>query len=299
MLRADGAQNVTGDGQRLDELVLLEAGEQLDQFAKIAAIGQLKGIEIPGTPVVPYHQWKPPSLGEHQGGKCSRDSAVAVLERVDLRETMMQPRRLDLWWDAHVTFMELDQSIHFGRHVLRRTVFVNRAVGSEWIVGPPLVVASNQLNSTDPALSIGGFRPRLVARHEGMHLLDVARGQRPLTLHESENALYGGVVILDHGGNRLRMLAISVRDERRIYAPLDQQLRNSAVERVQALDQTSLDGPLAVQSLVESYERILRLQPFTLFLPHRGQMFQLRLCEILRVRLVVADEVPTVTHTAE
>ena len=119
-----------------------------------------------------------------------------------------------------------------------------------------------------------------------MHLLDVARGQRPLTLYESENALYGGVVILDHGGNRLRMLAISVRDERRIYAPLDQQLRNSAVERVQALDPTSLDGPLAVQSLVESYERILRLQPFTLFLPHRGQMFQLRLCEILRVRLM-------------
>ena len=195
--------------------------------------------------------------------------------------------------------MELDQSIHFGRHVLRRTVFVNRAVGAARIIGPLLVSAADQLNSTDPALCIGGFRPRLVARHESVHLLDVARGQGPLAPHESENALYRGLVIPDHGGNRLRLLAICVWDERRIYAPLDEQLRDAAVERIQALYQTSFDGPLAVQSLVEPYERILRLQPFALFLPDCRQVLQLRLCEIRRIRLVVADEVPRVTHTAE
>ena len=176
---------------------------------------------------------------------------------------------------------------------------MNRAVGSAWIVGPLLVGAANKFNSADPALCIGGFRPRLVARHESVHLLDVARGQGPLTPHESENALYRGLVIPDHGGNRLWLLAISVWDERRIYAPLDQQLGDAAVERVQTLDQTSLDGPLAVQPLVEPHERILRLQPVTLFLPDRRQMFQLRLCEIRRLRLVVADEIPCVTHTAE
>ena len=150
--------------------------------------------------------------------------------------------------------MELDQPIHFGRHVLRRTVFVNRAVGSAWIVGPFLVSAAKQLDSPDPTLCIGGFHPRLVARHERMHLLDVARGQRPLTPHESENALYRGLVVADHGGNRLRLLAGSVWDKRRIYALLDEQLRDTAIERIQALDQPGLDGPLAVQPFVEPYE---------------------------------------------
>ena len=55
LLRAYGVQNTAGDAQRLDELVFLEDGEQPDQFAKVAAVGQLESIEIASTLFVPYH----------------------------------------------------------------------------------------------------------------------------------------------------------------------------------------------------------------------------------------------------
>ena len=264
------------------------------QFAKIAGVCGLEGSKIPMASFVPYHQRKPSFLDEDQGGECSRNAAVPVLERVNLREPMMQPRGLHLR-RGHVTVVQLNESVHFRGYVLRWTVLMKGAVGSVWIIVPLFVVATNQLDAADSALCVGGLHPLLAARHEGMHLLYVARGQGALTLHESEDALYRGLLISDHGGNRLRMLAISVRDERRVYSPLDEQLSDSAIEHVQPFDQTSLDRPLSVQSLVEPYERILPLQLLALLLPDCRQMFQLRLRELPRIGLVIADEIPRVT----
>lgn len=145
-------------------------------------------------------------------------------------------------------------------------------------------------------MGICRVRPLLVAGDDGVHLFDVARGKRPLILYESEDALYRRLVIVDHGGYRLRVLAVSVRDQSRIYSSLDQQLRDAAVEYVETLDQTGLYGPLSKQPLFELDECILLLQSLALLLPHLSQMFQVPLDELSRIGLVITDEVPRVSH---
>ena len=217
---------------------------------------------------------------------------LLVKSRLDL-----PPRLREL--DAQIEDVELNLRRLVATKLQGHPTMLPSHVGSEWVIGPRLVRAANQLDSADPALCIDGFCPRLITCHECVHLLDIARGQIPLSSHESENTLYRGLMILDHGSNRFRLLIVHVWDERRIDSPLDQQLRNATVERIQALDKTGLNGPLAVQSFVEPYERIQRLQPLALFQPDCRQVFQLWLYEILWVRLVVGDEVPSVTHAAE
>ena len=82
-------------------------------------------------------------------------------------------------------------------------------------------------------------------------------------------------MILDHCNRGFRIRNAPVRDNRRLYSVLDEQLGDAAIESVETLDQARLDCPLALQSLLELAVRLLRGQPFALFAPDLRQRTEL------------------------
>ena len=112
--------------------------------------------------------------------KCSRDPPVPVLKRVDLREAMVQPRRFHLRSHIVVLVVKSDEAVHFGRDVLGRAVLVRHAIRSRGIVGPALVLPTFQRDLNGPTQGVPSLDEGLIARHELVKLLDVARRERKL-----------------------------------------------------------------------------------------------------------------------
>ena len=109
-------------------------------------------------------------------------------------------------------------------------------------------------------------------RHQGVHLLDVAGGQRPLPLHEVEHAFDRRLVVGDHRHDRLRIRAALVRDQGGSDPMFDEQLGDATVQGIEAFDQPSLDRPFALQPLLEVPVGFPRPQALPLFAPdmHQG-----------------------------
>src|SRR3984885_8434446 len=86
-------------------------------------------------------------LLENEKGQRARHASVAVRERMNFDEAMMQPRRFDDRMDLGLRLevgVQREQAIHFGLHLLRRRALGNGAVLQAYVVGLGLPFAVNE-----------------------------------------------------------------------------------------------------------------------------------------------------------
>ena len=144
-------QDILGDVQGLDEPVALQASEVLDERLQVTAVRGFERVDVLRPLPIPDHQGEPAGFDEHQRTQRPGDSPVAILERVNLREPVMQPSCLDLRRHVVVPVMQGDQPVHFRVHLLRRAVLVDGAIRPQGVVGQPLVCAPDERDRRSPA----------------------------------------------------------------------------------------------------------------------------------------------------
>lgn len=109
-------------------------------------------------------QRKPAGAQQDQAGQHPGDATVAVLERMDLYEAVMQERCLHLW--RHIGELmgrvQLEQPVHLARDLLGRAVDVHRSVISRRVVGQALPLAVQERHLDPPPERGDGVARRLV-----------------------------------------------------------------------------------------------------------------------------------------
>ena len=100
-----------------------------------------------------------------------------------------------------------------------------------------------------------------------MQFLDVACGQGPLSLDEVKDTCDGRFMIGNDCHNLVRIHIVPVRNQRRPNPVFDEQLSDPAIQGVEAFDQSGLDGPLALQPLLELAIGVHIAQPLALLAP--------------------------------
>ena len=132
---------LTDECECVAEVGRLDVGEEVDQRLEVAVVRGFEGVEVRlAVFLVTDHEHQVLAPQEHGRRQCARDSAVAVLEGVYLRESVMQPGSLDLW--AHALGIVLcvprDETIDLVLHELGRAVLVDAAIGADGVVRQPL-----------------------------------------------------------------------------------------------------------------------------------------------------------------
>ena len=91
-----------------------------------------------------------------------------------------------------------------------------------------------------------------------MKLLDVTSAQPAFAVHEGKESLKNLGVVLDYPRNQLRISIRGImRNVRRINTPLDQSLRNPAIQRIDSLDDARFDSPLSRKFSVEVLDALV------------------------------------------
>lgn len=126
--------------------------------------------------------------------------------------------------------MEFEHSIHLGSDVLRRTVLVDRAIGSLWIVREVFVLAPHQRYVDVTAERVQGGCRRFVLEQYGMHFLDHAGGERPIPFNKIEDTLHNRLMCLN---DSCHLFGIFVRrvvgDQTCVNPTLDKKQRDSPI----------------------------------------------------------------------
>ena len=170
---------------------------------------------------------------------------------------------------------------------------MNPAVLSLGIVRPLLVLTTDQLDVDDVSERVDGRGRRLISCQQRVQLFDVRRREDSIATDKSEQSVDRLLVVMDHRGDAFGTLATSaVWYQRCIDTALDQDLRHSAIESVDALDETGLDRPFPLQTLTEAPQSFNPFELVPLLLPDVRQLPQLRFGERLRRHLVVLDRTP-------
>src|SRR5262245_28385593 len=114
--------------------------------------------------IVADNQWYESSLEEHHRRKGTCNPAVALLERMDLCEPVVEPGCLDLGPDTagHVLLVPIQEPLHLLLDLERRRILVNGAVGGGWIVRMGLPNATQGLGRELRAELIYRLNVRLV-----------------------------------------------------------------------------------------------------------------------------------------
>jgi hypothetical protein len=85
-------------------------------------------------------KWKPirepATFDKHNGCECPRDSAIAILVRMDLSKSVMKPSGLNVrrYASGFMVGVQGDKPLHFRVDIFRRTVLIHGAVWPRWIV---------------------------------------------------------------------------------------------------------------------------------------------------------------------
>ena len=112
---------------------------ECDQWPEVAVVGSLQGVDVVVAVMARHDDGQVVVLHQVPGDEGARDAAVAVRERVYLREAVMQPGGDQQWVVfiglLHVFVVPGEQVVELGEHVLGRAVLVEHAVGAGGVVG--------------------------------------------------------------------------------------------------------------------------------------------------------------------
>jgi len=87
-----GMTNFSHEPESFDQGLLLYADDQVYEFAQVPGICTFECLDVLHTMVALQDDWKEVGPDRHQARQRTSDATVAVLERMNLREPVVQPR---------------------------------------------------------------------------------------------------------------------------------------------------------------------------------------------------------------
>ena len=223
-----------------------------DQRAEVAVVCGLKCINVFGSVVAGHDDGQVVVLDEVPGDQCSRHSAVAVGEGMDLGEPVVEPRGDQQGvvgvgpFDVFAVLRE--QVVEFGVDVFRRTVLMDDAVGTGGVVGQGLEGAGVQ--ASVKGFPLRGERPvgGLVGDDNLVELPDGCPADGVSAADFTVDGVEGRHVVLQDGQQVVRILASAAWwNGRGFEALFNEGPGLGFVQPVEAFKDAGLDGPAAVQ----------------------------------------------------
>jgi hypothetical protein len=211
-------------------------------------------------------------------------------------ETVVKPGGLHLGSHAErlVGGVHRHEAVHLGGDLLRRSVLVDRPVGSDGVVRLPLEGAPHEGNLNEPVLGSPCRGRLLITRECLIELLDVGGRQLPVLPDEREEPLGDVELIADDRRDPLRIAPHRrVRDERGVDPLLHEKPGDPPIQRVQALDEPRLNGPPALLARDKLSKRTRVLELPGALPPQLAEAPQLLARKTLVVGRKIGDRVPS------
>ncbi len=248
---------------------------------QLTCVRLLQSLNVLRSLAAANHQRKPTRFDGYDCGERTRNTAIAILKRMNLSETMVQPRGFNFWRHVPMRVVHLNQAIHLRRGMFRRTEQMDFAIRSRWVVGMYLPVAANQWNFNPLPRQILGLNGMLLPCKNGVKLFDERRGQFAILFYKCENTLQCLPLRRNNIDDSLRwQVCRAVGNQARLDSVLNQRFTNAAVDSIDVLDNSCLYCPLTIQALVELIDGFLIARLGALGLPQSRQALQLAIRQV-------------------
>ena len=244
-------EDLAGELGRRSHAVYAQAPQMADERAKIPFVGDFQHGDVVRLSGGGDDRRELAVPNEHIGHQQPRHAAVAVLERMDPDELVMEPPCLDLGGQIAlgVAPVEIQQPIQLGADLLGRAVLVDVAVLPARVVGTDLVVAPAQ-RDLDPSPG-EAFDPdggRLMPGQELVERLEGVMAERTLSGRQVEDGLQRLVLVLEQTAQRVirEVAGHAVRATDPFESFGDELLGDAPPQVVEILDLAGLDGERAL-----------------------------------------------------